>query len=88
MAERAPAFRCDVSGLDEVDLGTVDALARIALGLRREGRMLRLQGATAELRNLIALAGLADVLGCEDAVSRGAAAARTAGRTGRCRGRT
>jgi ABC-type transporter Mla MlaB component len=88
LAERAPAFRCDVSGLDEIDIGTVDALARIALRLRREGCELRLRGATAELRNLIALAGLAEVLTCEDAVSRDAAAARTAGRTGRCRERT
>ena len=92
MAPREPAFTCDVSGLDRADLGTVGALARVALRLRREGTELRLRGASMELRNLIALAGLAGILACHDevgrAISQGAAAGRRAGRSARCRGRT
>ena len=92
MAPREPAFTCDVSGLDRADLGTVDALARVALRLRREGTDLRLRGASIELRNLIALAGLARILACHDeaarTVSQDAAAGRRAGRSARYRGRT
>jgi len=45
-----------------VDLATVDALARAALGARRAGMRLRVVKAPPELRELIALAGLEDVL--------------------------
>jgi hypothetical protein len=69
------------------DLGTVDVLARLALHARRTGREIRLAGATPELLELIALAGLSRVLRPAP-VNRGAAAARTAGRTAACRERT
>jgi ABC-type transporter Mla MlaB component len=92
LAPRQPAFTCDVSGLERTDLGTVDALARVALRLRGEGAALRLHGASTELRNLIALAGLARILACHDeaggTVNQDAAAGRRAGRSARCRGRT
>ena len=46
------------------DLGAVDRLACLALVVRRRGREVRLLGASAELRELIALLGLGDVLEC------------------------
>ena len=45
-----------------MDLATVDALARAALNARRAGSRLRVVKAPRELRELIALAGLEDVL--------------------------
>jgi hypothetical protein len=52
----------DVGDIACPDLGTVEALCLIALEVRRcEGRV-RLEGASAELRELIDLAGLARVL--------------------------
>jgi ABC-type transporter Mla MlaB component len=56
------ALPCDVSGL-AADLLAIDVLARLALAARRRGRQVRLRGASAELRALIAFAGLEDVLG-------------------------
>jgi ABC-type transporter Mla MlaB component len=41
---------------------TVDALARLQLAARRAGCQVRLRRASAELRSLVALMGLADVL--------------------------
>jgi anti-anti-sigma regulatory factor len=52
----------DVSKLP-CDLATVDALARLQLTLRREGRELVLVGRSPELCELIELAGLTEVLG-------------------------
>lgn len=46
-------------------LGTVDALARLALAARRRGFELRLRRASRELRELVDLAGLAGVLPVE-----------------------
>jgi anti-anti-sigma regulatory factor len=48
-----------------VDIGTVDALARLQLSARRLGRRLRLREVPLELRELIELAGLTRVLGVE-----------------------
>jgi hypothetical protein len=48
-----------------VDIGTVDALARLQLKARRLGWRLRLREVPAELRGLIELAGLSVVLGVE-----------------------
>jgi anti-anti-sigma regulatory factor len=48
-----------------VDIGTVDALARLQLSARRLGRRLRLREVPIELRELIELAGLSRVLGVE-----------------------
>lgn len=53
---------CDVTGVP-VDAVAVDALARLAVGARRQGCRVALRGATAELRELLALTGLEEVLG-------------------------
>ena len=47
------------------DLALVDALARLQLDARRRGGRLRLRNATEELRGLLELVGLADVLAVE-----------------------
>jgi anti-anti-sigma regulatory factor len=48
-----------------VSLATVEALARLQLALRRRGYELRLRGLSRELRALIELVGLTEVLGVE-----------------------
>ena len=53
---------CDLRGI-KPSATTVDALARLALALRRQGSRLRLRNASAELVELIAFMGLAEVLG-------------------------
>ena len=53
--------RCDVAGV-EPDAVTVDALARLQLAARRLGCRVRLQNAAPDLRDLIVLMGLDDVL--------------------------
>jgi ABC-type transporter Mla MlaB component len=53
---------CEVSEVAG-DAVAVDALARLALAARRRGCAVRLSGARAELLSLVALLGLADVLG-------------------------
>jgi len=55
---------CDVGVIVEPKLATVDALARLALDARRAGCLVRLRHACPELRNLLALAGLAEILPC------------------------
>jgi len=52
----------DVSELGVPDLATVDALARVQLSAARLGHRLVLQDASPEVRQLLDLAGLADVL--------------------------
>ncbi len=51
----------DVHGIC-ADAAAVDALARVQLAVRRRGVEIRLRGVSAELRRLIALMGLEDVL--------------------------
>ena len=58
---RAPVAFCDVDGV-EPDAVTVDALARLQLAARRTGCQVRLRNASAPLRELVELMGLADVL--------------------------
>jgi anti-anti-sigma regulatory factor len=53
---------CDVRDLGSPDGEALDALARLQLIARRMGREMRLRNASPELRDLLALAGLADVL--------------------------
>jgi hypothetical protein len=53
---------CDVAHVRCADLATVDALARAALNARRFGARLRVVNETRELEELIALAGLDEVL--------------------------
>jgi len=55
---------CDVGVIGHPNLTTVDALARLALDARRAGCRIRLRHACPELRNLLALAGLAEILPC------------------------
>lgn len=53
---------CDVSLLTEPDAATLQALARMALTARRLGRRMRLRQPCGRLQDLLALAGLCDVL--------------------------
>lgn len=53
---------CDVGALDDPDAATIDAVARLQLSAKRLGRRFRLRGAPEELRALLALAGLRDVV--------------------------
>jgi ABC-type transporter Mla MlaB component len=55
---------CDVSALAP-DAGAIDALARLQLHVRRHGLELRLSKVPSDLRELLALCGLGDVLGVE-----------------------
>ena len=52
---------CDVTGVD-ADAVCIDALGRLQLAAHRHGSRVRLRGASRELRSLIALMGLEDVL--------------------------
>jgi hypothetical protein len=52
---------CDVEGLSP-DAAAIDALARVQLTARRLGGRIRLHNACVELGDLVALAGLSDVL--------------------------
>jgi hypothetical protein len=62
---------CDVSTVDP-DAVTVDALARLQLGARRQGCRVLLRGASPELIELVGFMGLTDVLP-EEAMSSGGA---------------
>jgi hypothetical protein len=59
-----PALVCDLSGA-EPTAATVDALARLALSLKRRGSRLRIRRAPPELLELIAYMGLTEALGVE-----------------------
>ena len=52
-------------GQSAPDAVTLDALARLHLVARRHGCPVSLRGASPQLLDLIALAGLADILPCE-----------------------
>lgn len=60
-AAHAAVVECDVSSVC-ADAVTVDALARLELGARRSSCLVRLRGASDELRELVAFMGLAGVL--------------------------
>ncbi|MFE9859496.1 STAS domain-containing protein [Streptomyces sp. NPDC005780] len=63
----AAVVDCDVGGVVEPDLASVEALARLSLVARRAGgRRLRLLHVPPELRSLLDLVGLADVVGLDD----------------------
>ena len=51
--------------MSTASLAAVEALARFQLAARRKGLDLRLHGVSRELRDLIELAGLTQVLGLE-----------------------
>lgn len=59
------AVICDVGGLVQPDVATLDALARLHLTAKRLGHAFHLRHASAELRDLIELAGLGEVLSVE-----------------------
>ena len=58
------AVDVDVSALG-ADLASVDALAGMQLAARRAGRRIRFLGVSAELRDLLGLTGLREVLRVE-----------------------
>jgi anti-anti-sigma regulatory factor len=58
----ADVLVCDVGALARPGAAAVDALARLALTARRMGRDIRFVGASQELRLLVDLCGLAEVL--------------------------
>lgn len=53
---------CDVRSVTNPDAATIDALARLQLGARRRGRRIGLLDASPELRELLALVGLSEVV--------------------------
>jgi ABC-type transporter Mla MlaB component len=59
-----PVLVCDIGGLDRADLEAIDAIARLALAAQRLGCALRLENASPDLRDLVALVGLAEVVSC------------------------
>ncbi|HEY4427522.1 MAG TPA: STAS domain-containing protein [Solirubrobacteraceae bacterium] len=60
-AEDIDRLACETAGI-AADAVAVDALARLALAARRHGCTVQLRGASAELMELLELAGLASVL--------------------------
>jgi ABC-type transporter Mla MlaB component len=62
----AAEVSCDVAAVTDPDGVTIEALARLQLTARRRGRRIRLSGACGELRGLLALTGLAEVLPLHD----------------------
>jgi anti-anti-sigma regulatory factor len=61
---RAIVVVCDAAELRRVDLDAIDTLARLALAARRLGCRVRVENAPPDLRDLVVLVGLADVLPC------------------------
>ncbi|MFI6863146.1 STAS domain-containing protein [Streptomyces sp. NPDC050421] len=60
----AAVVDCDVGGVVEPDLASVEAVARLSLVARRSGgRRLRLRGTPPELQLLLDLVGLGEVVG-------------------------
>ncbi|MGW4158597.1 STAS domain-containing protein [Streptomyces sp. NPDC004788] len=53
---------CEAGGLERADLAAVDALARLRLAARRRGHRLVFTGVRAELRGLLGLVGLGDLV--------------------------
>lgn len=60
--ERASLVICDVHRLVRPDAAAVDAICRIRVVARRRGARVRLSRPSAELRELLDLIGLCDVL--------------------------
>jgi anti-anti-sigma regulatory factor len=58
------ALVCDLSGV-QPSAATIDALARLAVALRRQGSRLRLRHASPEVIELIEFMGLEEVLRVE-----------------------
>jgi anti-anti-sigma regulatory factor len=62
---------CDADTCTQVDAVILEALLCLHLTVRRTGNRLRLRGASAELRDLLAFTGLAQVLAGEASVEPG-----------------
>ena len=60
-AARGAVVQCDVSGV-AADAVAVEALARLQLGAHRHGCRVHLRNTGAELRDLVELVGLSEVL--------------------------
>ena len=58
-------LECDVSRIDDPDIGTVETLARLQLAAQRCGGHVRLRGTSHALRDLLELTGLCGPLGVE-----------------------
>jgi STAS domain len=56
---------CDLGNVAEPDADTIDAMARLQLVALRVGSRFRFSEACEELRDLLALTGLSDVLPCD-----------------------
>jgi ABC-type transporter Mla MlaB component len=61
-ADAPTVILCDLAQLTDADMATVDALARLALRARRLGCSISLRDPSSELCELVAFAGLGDVL--------------------------
>jgi ABC-type transporter Mla MlaB component len=66
LLERTDRVICDVGAVMSPDAGTVEALARMQLTARRLGRTVKIRGACGELKDLVTLSGLSDVLPCDE----------------------
>jgi ABC-type transporter Mla MlaB component len=62
---------CDVAALSHPDAASVEALARLQLLARRSGCRVRLRDACVELRDLLVLMGLSEVLPCSSDLEPG-----------------
>lgn len=62
-----PVVVVDVSGVTTPDMAAIDALARLQLVAKRQGRTIRVVHVCAEMRDLLLLAGLRDVVPVADA---------------------
>jgi anti-anti-sigma regulatory factor len=65
-SSRSEHVVCDLSAVGSPDAATVEALARMQLTARRLGGRMMLRNACGELRDLLTLAGLRDVLPCDE----------------------
>ncbi len=88
-----PCVACDVRAITTPTEPALDALARLQLAARRLGATIELHNASPALADLIAIAGLADVLVVVDSGERcgegrdGAATGPPSGHASRCNGR-
>jgi nitroreductase len=57
---------CDVSGCESADVATLEMLARLQLAAHRRGLRVVVRGASDDLRDLLAWAGMDDALPCEE----------------------
>ena len=61
-ARHPPPLECDCGSISDPGLGTVEALARLRVRLRRRGEALHLVGVPSGLLDLLAFVGIDDLL--------------------------